>query len=80
MSVQIHIDGRAVTVEDGTTVAAALLLSGIQAFRTSPSGEPRGPMCGMGTCFECRMTVNGESGVRTCNLLCADGMEISTDD
>ena len=61
-------------------VVAALLLGLGLSLRRSTTGQPRGPLCGMGTCFECRMTVNGESGVRTCNLLCADGMEISTDD
>lgn len=31
-------------------------------LRTSQSGEPRGALCGMGVCFECR----GGDGVRTC--------------
>src|SRR5215470_1169611 len=31
-------------------------------WRTSVSGELRGPLCGMGICYECR----NESHVRTC--------------
>ncbi len=76
--IRMTIDGREIAVEPGTTVAAALMMNGVHSFRESPNGDERGPLCGMGICFECRMTVNGASGVRTCNLLCADGMEVST--
>ena len=38
-------------------VSAAVAIAGVTAFRRSVTGEPRGPLCGMGICFECRVTV-----------------------
>ena len=77
--VTLRLDGRAVTVPAGTTVAAALWNAGIYAFRTSVSGEPRGPLCGMGVCFECRVTIDGVAHRRACLVSCAAGMEVETD-
>lgn len=76
--VTIHADGRPVRVPAGTSVAAALLDHGITSFRTSVSGEPRGPLCGMGTCYECRVTIDGVAHRRACLVPVADGMRITT--
>lgn len=76
MMVSITINGRSLQVKPGTSVAAAILSAG-EPSRTSVSGEPRAPLCGMGICMECRATVNGEAQVRTCQIVCADGMEIA---
>jgi NADPH-dependent 2,4-dienoyl-CoA reductase/sulfur reductase-like enzyme len=46
--------------------AAAMAHAGQSAFRRSVRGQPRGPLCGMGVCFECRATVNGEPHRLTC--------------
>ena len=73
--VEILVDGTTVTVAEGTTVAAALLQHGISSFRASISGEPRGPVCGMGTCFGCRIEIDGQPGVRSCLVLCRDGLQ-----
>jgi sarcosine oxidase subunit alpha len=78
--VTIHADGVAVRVSAGASVAAALLDAGIVAFRRSASGESRGPMCGMGTCFECRVTIDGVAHRRACLVEVADGMRVSTMD
>ncbi|HLH05101.1 MAG TPA: (2Fe-2S)-binding protein [Bryobacteraceae bacterium] len=72
------INGDPVEVAVGTSVAAALLCSGINVFRTSVSGEPRGPVCGMGICFECRVTINGRPNRRSCQVLCEPGMQVNT--
>ncbi len=77
-TVTIRLDGRSVVVPRGATVAAALLRLGIAAFRTSVTGEPRGPLCGMGVCWECRVGIDGRSHERACMTLCRDGMEIRT--
>jgi len=34
----------------------------------------------MGTCWECRATVDGIAGVRTCLTRVAEGMEVDTRD
>lgn len=77
-TVRVNIDGRELTVPSGTTVAAALFLSGHSQFRTSVAGQPRAALCGMGICFECRVTVDGRPDSRTCQILVKDGMVVST--
>jgi hypothetical protein len=47
--------------------------------RTSLSGEPRGPLCGMGICFDCAATIDGVPLRRTCQVFCRAGMEIATE-
>lgn len=73
----LTVNGAAITVAPGTTVAAAVAIAGA-ATRTSISGEPRGPLCGMGICFECRVTIDGMPHQRSCQILCAPGIEVVT--
>jgi len=76
-SLTITIDGSPIAVSPGTTVAAAVMMAG-KATRTSIGGEPRGPLCGMGICFECRVNINGVPHQRSCQILCRSGMRVST--
>jgi D-hydroxyproline dehydrogenase subunit gamma len=78
-TLRLKVNGRSVQVEPGTSVAAALLNSGVLTIRRSVNGEPRSALCGMGICFECRATVNGSPHARTCQILCRDGMEVTTE-
>ena len=75
--IQVHVNDAALSVPQGCTVAVAIAIAGV-ACRTSVSGEKRGPLCGMGICFECRATVNGMLHTRTCQLLCEPAMDIRT--
>ncbi|MGH9719282.1 MAG: (2Fe-2S)-binding protein [Bryobacteraceae bacterium] len=77
--ITVRIDGRDVAVPEGATIAAAILIAGSVQFRRSVSGEPRGPLCGMGICFECRVTIDGAPHARSCLTLCRAGMEVLTD-
>ena len=54
-------------------------MAGVSQFRRSVSGEPRGPLCGMGICFECRVTIGGRAHCRSCQEVCRPGMEVRTD-
>ena len=76
--ITLNIDGRRVQVLEGTTVAVAMVQAGIQ--RASVTGTPREPACGMGICWECRATVDGVAGVRTCLTRVTEGMEVDTRD
>lgn len=76
----VSLNGKALKVPAGTTVAAAVFIAGNSSFRRSVSGEPRGPLCGMGVCFECRVTVDGVRHVKSCQMLCRHGMQINTDE
>ena len=79
-AISITVNEASITVPAGTTALAAILSTGASAIRRSVSGAPRGPLCGMGVCFECRATVNGRRHSRTCEILCAPGMDIRTGD
>ena len=78
--VRVTIDGNPVEIEQGATIAAALAVCGTSAYamRVSVTGEPRAPMCGMGVCQECRVTVDGRAHVLGCQTLCRDGLSIET--
>jgi len=76
--ITVTIDKKRITVDNGTTVAAAILALGNPAFRTSVTGEPRGPLCGMGICFECRVTIDGAKHQRSCVIIACEGMEVVT--
>jgi len=71
----ITVNGRPVRVTQGTSIAAAMLIAG-EPCRTSVAGEPRAPLCGMGICMECRVTVNGAPHQRSCLLACTPGLEV----
>jgi NADPH-dependent 2,4-dienoyl-CoA reductase/sulfur reductase-like enzyme len=77
-TIGLRVDGSSIAVAPGTTVAAALWSAGISSCRRSLSGEPRGPVCGMGICFECRVTVDGVPHQRACILPCTQGMVVET--
>jgi len=77
--VTVRVNGVTVSVPAGATVAVAMVIAG-QPCRTSVTGEARGPLCGMGICFECRATVNGLPHSRTCQLLCEPDMEVKMDE
>ena len=78
--IQLRVNGRTVSVAAGTVVAAAVMLAAQTRFRRSVQGEARGPLCGMGICMECRVTINGRAHCLSCQTLCASGMEVRTDE
>jgi predicted molibdopterin-dependent oxidoreductase YjgC len=78
--IQLRVNGRTVSVTAGTVVAAALTQAGQTRFRRSVGGEARGPLCGMGICMECRVTIDGQAHCRSCQTVCEQGMEVRTDE
>ena len=91
-SVKLKVNGRALTIAAGTSVAAALRIAdqadttdtadmaytgNMGAARRSVSGEARAPFCGMGICHECRVNINGRRRL-ACQTRCADGMVVET--
>ncbi|HSY69012.1 MAG TPA: (2Fe-2S)-binding protein [Edaphobacter sp.] len=77
-SVTMLVNGMPVQLEPESMVSAALLKAGVPC-RRSVTGEPRTALCGMGICFECRVTVNGVPHRRTCQLTCREGMVVETE-
>jgi predicted molibdopterin-dependent oxidoreductase YjgC len=75
----VHVDGAAVPATAGQTVMALLLTMGRIVFRRSAaSGQPRGPYCGMGVCFECLVTIDGAANRQACLTQVREGMRIET--
>lgn len=84
-TITLDVDGRSVSVARGSSVVAAValaagMLAGDSAVvtRRSVSGALRGPLCGMGVCQECRVTIDGVRHRLACQTLCADGMQVVT--
>lgn len=76
-TITLTVNGASVQVPSGVTVAVALTLLQ-EPCRTSVSGQPRGPFCAMGICYECRVTIDGIPSRLACQTLCAPGMEVRT--
>lgn len=76
--VSLKVNGETISVQSGTSVAVAMVLAG-QPCRTSVTGELRGPLCGMGICFECRVTINGIPHCRSCQIPCEPAMEVTSE-
>ncbi len=76
-TVSIIFEGKNLDVEIGQTVASALLVSGNMVFRSSVvSGQPRGPYCMMGVCFECLLEIDGIPNQRACMIPVREAMKI----
>ena len=74
----VIVNGKAVNVPQGFNAAAAMLLQGNGATRTSAlSGAGRAPYCMMGVCFECLMEINGEPNQQGCLVTVTEGMHIN---
>ena len=77
--VDITINGETYSAYEGDTVLAALVASGHKSLRHSRKiGEPRGPLCGMGVCYECLVTINNRPNQRACMTEVEDRMEVHT--
>jgi predicted molibdopterin-dependent oxidoreductase YjgC len=77
--VSIRINGVPISVPAGTIVAAAIARAGLATFHRSVLGQSRGPLCGMGICMECRVTINGRPHCRSCQILCHPNMDVQTE-
>lgn len=74
---EVRLNGQPIRVKAGSSVLSALQNAGSRELRRSLSGEARGPLCGMGVCFECRVSVNGVP-VRSCQTPVQAGQRIET--
>ncbi|ABX05139.1 MAG TPA: hypothetical protein DEF47_16110 [Herpetosiphon sp.] len=73
--IRISINGTEYQVTEHSNLAAVLMDKAI-ANRRSVTGEPRMAVCGMGSCGECRVTINQQAHQLACLLQCCDGMEV----
>ncbi|MER5311805.1 (2Fe-2S)-binding protein [Streptomyces sp. NPDC002773] len=75
----VAYDGRPVAALAGQSLAAALWSAGILTWRTTRvTGAPRGVFCGMGSCYDCLITVNGRPNQRACLTPARPGDTVTT--
>jgi glycine/D-amino acid oxidase-like deaminating enzyme len=77
--VRFSFDGRTLAAPSGATVAGGLIWNGERAWRLSRSGgQRRGLFCGIGTCFDCLVDLDGEKAVRACLAPLREGAVVET--
>ena len=76
--ISFSFDGKPMTGRKGESVAAALIGADVHSFRKSREGQHRGLYCGMGTCFECLLTIDGDLSQRACLVSVKEGMDIQS--
>lgn len=74
--VNITVDGEALVVPEGISLAAALLAHSGDANRQTETGEARTAYCMMGACFDCLVEVDGTPNTQACMTLVRDGMVV----
>jgi len=78
-SFEIRFDGMPVTAVPGQTVAAALWAAGVRSWRvTRGAGAPRGLFCGIGACFDCLVTIDGEPDQPACQVPARPDQAVTT--
>jgi sarcosine oxidase subunit alpha len=75
--VLLEVDGIPISVPDGANVAAAVARA-TPTFRRAVGGGLRGPLCGIGVCFECRVRIDARAHQRACMVLARPGMRVQT--
>ena len=77
-TIEVLVDDRPVRVPEGASAAAALLVAGIAASRSTPVGAaPRLPYCMMGICFDCLAEIDGVPNRQACMVTVVPGMRIA---
>jgi D-hydroxyproline dehydrogenase subunit gamma len=78
-AVELSFDGAPVLAQLGESVAAALLVSGVSSFRTTPkTGALRAPFCMMGACFDCLVMIDGVPNRQACMTEVRNGMKVES--
>ena len=77
--VDVVVNDRIVEAFTGELVSTVLQAEGYSIFvHKTTTGRASGVYCGMGVCYECLVTINGEKNVRACQTYVADQMKIQT--
>jgi len=78
-TITVSINNHTITCDASSSVAGAIAQATHQlgATRQSVQGMPRTMLCGMGICFECRVTINGIAHQLACQIPVAADMQIT---
>jgi D-hydroxyproline dehydrogenase subunit gamma len=76
---EIEVDGKVITAYEGETLATVLLAAGVGAFAAHVAPHPSNRLfCGMGTCYQCLVTIDGQPNYQACRTLAIPGMKVET--
>jgi sarcosine oxidase subunit alpha len=79
ISFEIEVNGQTVTAYEGETVATAMLAAGRRDFATHAEPHPSSRLfCGMGSCYQCLVTIDGQPNCQACRTLARPGMKVET--
>jgi predicted molibdopterin-dependent oxidoreductase YjgC len=73
---QFRFEDQLITARDGQSVAAALIAAGERCLRIDEAGNPKGVLCGIGQCWECRCSIDGKPDIRACMMPVRKGMVV----
>jgi sarcosine oxidase subunit alpha len=78
-TITVFINNHPYTCDASNSVAGAIAQVHQQLVTTRQSvhGMPRTAVCGMGICFECRVTINGITHQLACQTPVVAGMHIT---
>lgn len=77
--VSYTFDGVALTAISGQSIAATMISHEKRITRSTRFNQSRrGIFCGIGSCFDCLVVVNGTPNQRACITEVRDGMKIET--
>jgi succinate dehydrogenase/fumarate reductase-like Fe-S protein len=78
-TITVFINNHPHACDTNSSVAGAITQATNQlgATRQSVHGMPRTMLCGMGICFECRVTINGNAHQLACQTPVVAGMHIT---
>lgn len=78
--ITVNLNSTPVETAAGQSVGAVLMGQGTKAWRTTRhEGKPRGIFCGIGACYDCLITIDGQPNQRACMVEASDSMNIEGD-
>ncbi len=78
---EIEVDGKMLRAHAGETVATVLWAAGVRKLAAQPQPFPPSRLfCGMGSCRQCLVTINGQPNCRACQTFAQPGMKVDTRD
>lgn len=72
----IDFEGQAITAYPGQSVGAVLIAAGVRHLRRAEDGGPRGMVCGIGVCWECRCVIDDQANRRACMTEARPGQRV----
>jgi predicted molibdopterin-dependent oxidoreductase YjgC len=78
-SFEIEVNGQRMLAYEGENLATVLMAAGIRTFASH--AEPHAPsrlFCGMGTCQQCLVTIDGMPNCQACRTIARPGMKVET--